>query len=386
MVLTFIEYSLLFFFFFNVGYLLIFGVASHFKMKDQKNVLEKYNKFLVLVPAYQEDKVILNSISKNRLVDYPESAFDIMVAADGLKTETGSELKKMGVLVKEVAFDQSTKAKSINAALSDVSDTYEYVIILDIDNVMDVGFMQKINQEINKGFKAVQGKRTALNVNTPVAFLDGLNEQINNKIFRRGHRNLGISSALIGSGMAFEINLFKRIMLPLSNETGEDKELEMQLHKEHIKIQYAEEAIVYDQKTEGISQFGAQRTRWIGTQASHLENHITSFYEAIRERNVDHLNKLLQAFVLPRTILIAILTFLTCTSIVLGSKLAIVWLAIFALLTALLISLVPKAYVKSGLAEAILALPMVIVVMFRSMFNLRKGMKKFIHTSHNYEE
>jgi len=35
-----------------------------------------------------------------------------------------------------------------------------------------------------------------------LALLDGISEEINNNIFRKGHQTLGLSSALIGSGMA----------------------------------------------------------------------------------------------------------------------------------------------------------------------------------------
>jgi hypothetical protein len=50
---------------------------------------------------------------------------------------------------------------------------------------------------------AVQGHRTAKNTNNSWAILDAISEEINNNIFRKGHRVLGLSSAIIGSGMAF---------------------------------------------------------------------------------------------------------------------------------------------------------------------------------------
>jgi cellulose synthase/poly-beta-1,6-N-acetylglucosamine synthase-like glycosyltransferase len=59
---------------------------------------------------------------------------------------------------------------------------------------------------------AVQGHRTAKNTNNSWAILDAISEEINNNIFRKGHRVLGLSSAIIGSGMAFRYNYFKALM------------------------------------------------------------------------------------------------------------------------------------------------------------------------------
>jgi hypothetical protein len=50
------------------------------------------------------------------------------------------------------------------------------------------------------------------NTNNSWAILDAISEEINNNIFRKGHRVLGLSSAIIGSGMAFRYNYFKTLM------------------------------------------------------------------------------------------------------------------------------------------------------------------------------
>ena len=58
----------------------------------------------------------------------------------------------------------------------------------------------------------MQGHRVAKNHNTNLATLDAVSEEINNNIFRSGHRAIGLSSALIGSGMAFDYELIKSEM------------------------------------------------------------------------------------------------------------------------------------------------------------------------------
>ena len=48
-------------------------------------------------------------------------------------------------------------------------------------------FLKKINAAFAHGYVAVQGHRTAKNMNTSWAILDAVSEEINNNIFRKGH-------------------------------------------------------------------------------------------------------------------------------------------------------------------------------------------------------
>jgi hypothetical protein len=85
------------------------------------------------------------------------------------------------------------------------------------------------------------------NTNNSWAILDAISEEINNNIFRKGHRVLGLSSAIIGSGMAFRYNYFKTLMSTVTAVGGFDKDRAKML-KEGRKIVYLDDAVVYDEK------------------------------------------------------------------------------------------------------------------------------------------
>ena len=85
-------------------------------------------------------------------------------------------------------------------------------------------------------------------------------EEVNNSIFRRGHVRLGLSSALIGSGMVFNYQWFHDNVKYLST-AGEDKELEVLLLKQRIFIEFLDEVYVYDEKTQEEKGFYTQRRR-----------------------------------------------------------------------------------------------------------------------------
>ena len=83
-----------------------------------------------------------------------------------------------------------------------------------------------------------------------MAVLDAISEEINNHIFRKGHRVLGLSSAIIGSGMAFRYNYFKNLMLTVTAVGGFDKEIELKMLKEGRTIEYLDDAVVLDEKVQ----------------------------------------------------------------------------------------------------------------------------------------
>lgn len=140
------------------------------------------------------------------------------------------------------------------------------MVILDADNLIQDGVLLQFSQSLNRGYLAIQGHRTAKNTETPFAVLDAANEEIGNSIFRKGHRIAGLPSALIGSGMCFEFNLFVELMSDIHDVSGEDKLLELKLNKAGIVIEYLPEAYILDEKVANAQNFSKQRTRWVGNQ------------------------------------------------------------------------------------------------------------------------
>ena len=192
------------YFFFSVLYLLIFAITGNFRLKKTFTGKDKKLRFAVLLPAYKEDSVIIGTAKQALEQDYPKELFDVVVIADSLRSETLKELEKLPIRLIKVEFELSTKAKAINKTLKQLPDEYDAVVALDADNIMANDFLKLTSVPLASGYKAVQGHRNAKNIDTPMAKLDTVSEEINNHIFRKGHWAIGLSSALIGSGMAFE--------------------------------------------------------------------------------------------------------------------------------------------------------------------------------------
>ena len=230
------------------------------------------------------------------LQDYPADKYRVIVVSDHMREETNQALAKLPIELLTPDFEHSMKHKSITYALEYLKEGIDKVVILDADNLTDTDFLTRIN-DITQDNIALQAHRTLKNDNTPIAVWDGISEEINNTIFRKGRVNVGISSSLIGSGMVFDFGWLKSHM-PQCGTFAEDKELEIYLATENIFVDYAEDILVYDEKTSRQEVMARQRSRWFHAQL--LAFSLIIRHLDLRTLNWNYMDKAVQWFPLPR--------------------------------------------------------------------------------------
>lgn len=391
-VVNIIEIILIAYFGIAAIYVFIFALAGLFPYRQKTTSNPRLRKFAVMIPGYKEDAVILEVATEALKQDYPVEKFDVVIIADSFKSETIAILKNMPIKLVEVSFDVSTKSKALNQAMNQLANDYDVALVLDADNVMENDFISKINQAFENGYFVVQGHRVAKNTNTSFAVLDAISEEINNHIFRKGHRVLGFSSALIGSGMAFDYNFFKSTMANVKAVGGFDKELELKLLKDGHKIEYLHNAIVFDEKVQKPEVFEKQRKRWLSAQFIYFGRYFfPGLFHLFFKGNLDFFDKVYQMVSPPRILLIGLVTILTAIygivfllfpDAAFPAVTFTSWAIVFAItLLAFIFSLPVKFYNKKSMS-AMLSLPKAFILMFLSLFKLKGANKKFIHTEH----
>lgn len=374
-------------------YFFIYAFAGIFPIKHKKEITQKLHKFAVLIPGYKEDTVIIDVARDATLQNYPADKFEVVIIADSFKPSTIVELKKLPIRVIEVSFEKSTKSKALNKAMEILGDNYDVALILDADNVMETDFLTKMNVAFNRGYKAVQGHRAAKNTNTSFAILDAVSEEINNHIFRKGHRVLNMSCGLIGSGMAFEYAFFKETMQNVLAVGGFDKELELKLSLNKIMVEYLPEAYVYDEKVQDSKNFSNQRRRWLSAQVTYLRLYfLKGIYHLIFKGNLVFFDKVFQMLQPPRILLLGFVTILAFIRVVLAifnvsidtfSLLNVQeWIFLFLLVFVSFLLSVPRKFYDAKTFNAILTLPKGFILMFISLLTIKGANKKFIHTEH----
>jgi cellulose synthase/poly-beta-1,6-N-acetylglucosamine synthase-like glycosyltransferase len=365
-------------------YLFLFSLSGKLIHIPPPPETEQFKKFVIYIPAYKEDAIILNTAASAIQLDYPEHLYHVCIIADSLKPETVTQLKAMRLQVVEVVFESSTKSKALHKAIENTTEGFDAAVVYDIDNVAAPDFLQHLNRYLVAGHKVVQGHRVAKNTDTPIAVLDAISEEINNHIFRKAQRVFNLSAAIIGSGMALEYNLFKSVMLRIDAVGGFDKEMGLLLTRDRISVAYSPGAIIYDEKVSQAGNFKNQRKRWLSAQFSlfgkYWKSGITEFF---KQGNRDYLNEVYHTAILPRVLMLGIMPIMLVWSLTGIGPSWHWWLAATVLCYAAIIIAIPSSFFNKKLINAVLKLPFIFLTMLMLLFKLKGANKKFIHTAHH---
>ena len=341
----------------------------------------RQKKYLVIFPAYGEDKVILHTVKSFLLQHYPHDKYSVVVVSDHMLKETNTELSKLPITLLQPQFENSSKAKALQFAIDNIHDNFDNIVILDADNIVQPDFLEKLNEICNQGFSAIQCHRCAKNAENQIAQLDGISEEINNSLFRKGHNNIGLSSALIGSGMCFDYLWFKAHVHLLST-AGEDREIEKMLLIEHIYIKYVEDINVFDEKVGNEDNFQRQRQRWMSAQFNCLLSMMRNLPTSIVHLNVNYIDKTIQQMLIPRSMLLVGTFVWALLMSVFEMSWAYKWWVLFAMTSLSLWIAIPRKMRNGGLAQLITHLPRLTWRMMSNIRHIDSKNREFIHTSH----
>ena len=387
----------------SVAYILFFALISTL-WKKRVSRLTKYLtgqvlamrkkdhfSYLILYPAYNEDKVIVNSVQKFLAQYYPYSCFHVAVISDHMQPETNQKLGELPITLLQPIFEKSSKAKAMQYAMdhfqrSEVrglrSEDFDYIVILDADNVVEPHFLEQLNTECAKGYKAIQCHRCAKNSNNDVAVLDGVSEEINNTIFRKAHNRIGLSSALIGSGMCFDFQWFKENVYKLTT-AGEDRELEALLLQQKVYIQYEPDIHVFDEKVSNKDNFQKQRLRWMTAQIQSLFRMLPYIPKAIMTFNWDFIDKTMQQALIPRSMLVVLTFAMSLLMTIVSRTWCIKWWCLFLAVCIALYIATPKQLRRHSVFGKILSLPTLVWKMILNLLKIDRKNTDFIHTTHD---
>ena len=372
-------------------YILFFAVAACFPCNQHPSFGEGQGmgSFLILFPAYKEDAVIVNSVQSILQQDYPKELFHIAVISDHMQSETNEQLAQLPITLLQPVFEKSSKAKALQYAINHTSKKSQInkVVILDADNVVEPNFLKRLNTVCQQGHQAIQCHRTAKNSDNSIAALDGISEEINNSLFRKGHSRVGLSAGLIGSGMCFDYDLFAKDVVQLSSAV-EDRELESLLARQDIHIHYAEDIMVYDEKVSNNENFQRQRLRWMSGQVQTLFLMLPYLPKAILRGNTNYVDKTIQQALIPRSLLLLftlplaiIVTALSFLSPLTSHLSPLKWWFLFAAQCLAIILAIPSHLRLHALRHA-LQFPRMAWLMAKNLLHMNLKSKEFLHTTH----
>lgn len=377
----------------SVIYVVFFAIISLFYDKEDyiaahaAALSNRQCRFLILYPAYKEDRVITNAVENFLLQDYPTTHYTVAVISDHMQPETNDYLRQLPITLLEPVFEKSSKAKAMQYAIEMAEGgklkveggKFDQVVVLDADNVVRPDFLSQLNI-LCTVYDAIQCHRCAKNADNDVAVLDGASEEINNTIFRKAHNRLGLSSALIGSGMCFKYDLFKENVFKLST-AGEDREMEALLLHQGVFIKYAPDIHVFDEKVSNQDNFQRQRMRWMTAQVQSLFSQLPKVPQALLHGNINFVDKTIQQALIPRSILIVLLASISIFMTIFMPSWCEKWWILFAMLAVSLFIALPRPLRFRSFAK-VLAIPGLVLRMLKNALHIDHKNTDFIHTQH----
>ena len=248
------------------------------KTKEELGTAYREYDYGCIITAYKNAEIAKPLIAS--LLQQPFPNFHIYLVADECDvSDFNLSDKKLMVLNPQPSL--KLKAKSIIHAMDNYVRKHDYTVVFDADNLAHPDFLLEINKYVNNGHRAVQGQRTAKNLDTVYACADATGEFYKNYIDRYVPYMLGSSTVISGSGMAVETELYAAYLASPEIEQGktqwkkmlqEDKILQNFLLSKNEKISYAKNAIVYDEKVVSGEQVETQRSRWLFSYFQNLPN------------------------------------------------------------------------------------------------------------------
>lgn len=350
-----------------VAYLFIYSLASLMKYKNPYPESKKQHKFLVLFNVFRNGKEVIESI--NYFLDtqtYPRDKYDIAAAATQLSEEDLTTLLQMPVSIVVPDKEYCTKVYAIQQVMERYSPhEYDMIVIFNSDNRVVPNALHLLNNAYYSGCDSIQAHRMTENLTTSTAILSAAGEEINNNIFRKGHTKLGFSSALLGSGMAFDFEMFHRIAPALK---GSDlaKAVEVRLLEENIYTEYIQEIICYSKKQENAEGYSRERQRWLSAQYNSTFLALKHLPLAFLQGKWDYCNKLFQWLLPSRFLLIVCIVTATIIITILDWTLSFKWYILLLLIIITFLMALPEGEINKRFKHAVWALP---ILIFASIFS-----------------
>ena len=251
---------------FLVGYLLLLTVTAFFARRRTEGIERTpTHRFLFLVPAHNEEKLLAQTVQNLKAVDYPNNLYDVHVVADNCTDETAVIAQKEGAIVHE-RFNDEKRGKGyalqwLLQLLWETEEPHDAIIIVDADTIVSPNFLQVMDARLAKGERVVQsyyavrdpGNSWSVGLRyTALAVLHYLRPQ--------GRMVLGGSAGLKGNGMVFTADLMKQH--EWSASITEDIEFHMNLILDGERVMFAPDAVVEAEMPNSLEDSETQNERW----------------------------------------------------------------------------------------------------------------------------
>lgn len=231
--------------------------SKHKELKEKEPL--KYPRLTVLVPAYNEEKVIARTIESLLEEEYPNK--EIVVIDDGSTDSTldvaNRYCKKAKVLHKE----NGGKASAINYGLAFANG--EIIVVVDADTIVGRGALKGMARGFrNENVAAVAGDIKVRNRTNWLTWCQALEYVVSIQVVRRAFDFFGAVTVVPGALGAFRRHVFEQSGNYDKDTIVEDFDQTIKALKSGQIVKATTEALAYTEAPNTLRDFYKQRIRW----------------------------------------------------------------------------------------------------------------------------
>lgn len=247
-------------------YNIVIAFCALIRLKEKPLKVNKKHKFMIIIPAHNEEKVIGNLIKSLNSMDYPKELYDIFLIEDNCTDNTGNIARELGCKVyTRNDPKRKTKGYALNWFLAKVLEekmNYDAFAVIDADNVVDKNFLNAMNKKLCQGETVIQGYKDIKNpTDSWISSGYALFYWTQHRFYHLARYKVGLSPLMNGTGFVVRFDVIKNTGWNTKTLT-EDVEFSLINIANGNKLGWATDAVVYDEQPTKFKESWKQRTRW----------------------------------------------------------------------------------------------------------------------------
>jgi len=287
--------------------------------EDIQPDVKSYPKVSVIIPAYNEEKVIANTIEALLETKYPKK--EIIFVDDGSKDNTLRIATQYKDRIKVLGKENGGKATALNYGIQ--YSTGEIIVIVDADTIIGRQSLKEIVKgfEVNEHVAAVAGNIKVRNASNWITRCQALEYITGIQIVRRAFDIFGSITIVPGA-----LGAFKKSYLIEAGAYGKDTIVEdfdqtIKLLKAGLITQGSSKSTAYTEAPNTIRDFIAQRKRWYRGNMQVLKRHA----DGLTNPRYGYLQKLSLPYLFLGMVITPIIGFTATANAILGIILGDGW-------------------------------------------------------------
>ena len=221
----------------------------------------------LIIPAYNEEDIIAETLEKLADVDYPRSRLDVIVVDDGSKDRTyglakvvAKKLKRKKIRIRILTKENNGKASALNFGIKSAKG--EFIAVMDADSYLEKDALKNCMKYFDSENVAsvtshilCSEKRTFWERMTDI-------EMMLIAVTRKMQEYANVIQATPGPLSVYRKNVLKKLGGFDENALVEDIEIAWNMLKNGYKIRMALDAMVYSAFPQNFNRWWKQRLRW----------------------------------------------------------------------------------------------------------------------------